>query len=327
MQDLNDLMYFAKVVEHGGFSAAGQQLGIPKSRLSRRVAELEARLGVRLLQRTTRKLALTETGERFLRHCQAMLLEAEQAQEAVASLSSEPRGRIRVSCPIELARAGLHQVVSTFLLKYPLVQLDVVLTNRRVDLLQEGIDVALRVRDQGDEDPSLIARQLAPATAYLVASPALLQGLDITTPEDLQQLPALGAAGSDRRIHHLIKNVAGVRREVTFEARLSIEDFDIRREAALQGLGFTMLPHTKCLADLQTGRLVRLLPDWELPGGHLQAVYPHRRGMLPAVRAWLDHMIQANANGWLMPGSDAGLPLSDPPGNDQHPFSIKQDAR
>ena len=96
MQDLNDLMYFAKVVEHGGFSAAGQRLGIPKSRLSRRVAELEARLGVRLLQRTTRKLALTETGERYLRHCQAMLLEAEQAQEAVASLSSEPRGRVRI---------------------------------------------------------------------------------------------------------------------------------------------------------------------------------------------------------------------------------------
>lgn len=317
MQDLNDLMYFAKVIEHGGFSAAGQQLGIPKSRLSRRVAELEARLGVRLLQRTTRKLALTETGERYLRHCQAMLLEAEQAQEAVASLSSEPRGRIRISCPSELARAGLHQVISTFLLKYPLVQLDVMLTNRRVDLLQEGVDVALRVRDQSDEDPSLIARQLAPASAFLVVSPALLQGLSIQTPDDLQQLPALGAAGSDRRIHHLLRNAAGMRREVTFEARLSIEDFDIRREAALQGLGFTMLPHTKCLADIAAGRLIRLLPDWELPGGHLQAVYPHRQGMLPAVRAWLDHMIQASANGWLMPGTDTSLALSDPPDNTQ----------
>lgn len=302
MQDLNDLMYFAKVIEHGGFSAAGQQLGIPKSRLSRRVAELEARLGVRLLQRTTRKLALTETGERFLSHCQAMLLEAEQAQEAVASLSSEPRGRIRVSCPSELARAGLHQVISTFLLSHPLVQLDMILTNRRVDLVQEGIDVALRVRDQSDEDPSLIARQLAPATAYLVATPALLHNHDIVTPDDLQQLPALGAVGVDRRIHHLLKNRSGLRREVTFEARLSIEDFDIRREAALQGLGFTMLPHTKCATDLQAGRLVRLLPDWELPGGHLQAVYPHRRGMLPAVRAWLDHLTYAATNGWLLPG-------------------------
>ncbi|WP_092369957.1 LysR substrate-binding domain-containing protein [Phytopseudomonas seleniipraecipitans] len=295
-------MYFAKVIEHGGFSAAGQQLGIPKSRLSRRVAELEARLGVRLLQRTTRKLALTETGERFLSHCQAMLLEAEQAQEAVASLGSEPRGRIRVSCPSELARAGLHQVISTFLLSYPLVQLDMILTNRRVDLVQEGIDVALRVRDQSDEDPSLIARQLAPATAYLVATPALLHNHDIVTPDDLQQLPALGAVGVDRRIHHLLKNRSGLRREVTFEARLSIEDFDIRREAALQGLGFTMLPHTKCATDLQAGRLVHLLPDWELPGGHLQAVYPHRRGMLPAVRAWLEHLAYAATNGWLLPG-------------------------
>ncbi|SDG97808.1 DNA-binding transcriptional regulator, LysR family [Pseudomonas flavescens] len=325
MQDLNDLMYFAKVVEHGGFSAAGQQLGIPKSRLSRRVAELEARLGVRLLQRTTRKLALTETGERYLHHCQAMLLEAEQAQAAVNSLSSEPRGRIRMSCPSELARTGLHQVLNTFLLKYPLVQLDVLLTNRRVDLLQEGVDVALRVRDQSDEDPSLIARQLSPATAFLVASPALLQGLSIQAPEDLQQLPALGAAGSDRRIHHVLKNAAGARREVTFEPRLSIEDFDIRREAALQGLGFTMLPHSKCQGDLQAGRLVRLLPDWELPGGHLQAVYPHRHGMLPAVRAWLDHMIQASANGWLMPGTDHGLTRSETPEN-PIPF-YRQDAQ
>lgn len=327
MQDLNDLMYFAKVVEYGGFSAAGQQLGIPKSRLSRRVAELEARLGVRLLQRTTRKLALTDTGEHYLQHCQAMLLAAEQAQEAVASLSSEPRGRVRVSCISELARAGLTQVISSFLLKYPLVQLDLVLTNRRVDLLQEGIDVALRVRVPGDEDPSLIARQLTPTLAYLVASPALLQGQDIATPDDLQRLPALGAVGPDRRIRHLLKNQAGFRREVTFEARLSIEDFDIRRDAALQGLGFTMLPHAKCAADLQSGRLIRLLPDWELPGGHLQAVYPHRRGMLPAVRAWLDHLIEASADGGLMSATEATRARSDLHGNDQHSLSIKQDTR
>jgi DNA-binding transcriptional LysR family regulator len=153
MQDLNDLYYFAKVVEAGGFAAAGRLLGIPKSRLSRRIAELEERLGARLLQRTTRQLNLTAVGERYLRHCQAMLLEAEMADEAVASMSSEPRGRLRVSCPTGLAHEMLPTVISDFLGKFPQVQLEVVLLNRRVDLVTEGIDVALRVRDHGDEYP------------------------------------------------------------------------------------------------------------------------------------------------------------------------------
>ncbi len=149
MQDLNDLYYFAKVVEAGGFAAAGRLLGIPKSRLSRRIAELEERLGARLLQRTTRQLKLTAVGERYLRHCQAMLLEAEMADEAVASMSSEPRGRLRVSSPVGLAHQFLPVIIETFLVKYPLVQLEMTLLNRRVDLISEGIDVALRVRDLG----------------------------------------------------------------------------------------------------------------------------------------------------------------------------------
>ncbi|WP_150645311.1 LysR family transcriptional regulator, partial [Pseudomonas fluorescens] len=160
MQDLNDLYYFAKVVEAGGFAAAGRLLGIPKSRLSRRVAELEERLNARLLQRTTRQLKLTAVGERYLRHCQAMLLEAEMADEAVASMSSEPRGRLRVSCPVGLAHGLLASVISSFLEKFPQVQLEALLLNRRVDLVTEGVDVALRVRELGDEDPLLVTRRL-----------------------------------------------------------------------------------------------------------------------------------------------------------------------
>jgi DNA-binding transcriptional LysR family regulator len=124
MQDLNDLYYFAKVVEAGGFAAAGR-LGIPKSRLSRRIAELEERLGARLLQRTTRQLTLTAVGERYLRHCQAMLLEAEMADEAVASMSSEPRGRLRVTCPVGLAQHILPEWSAGFLAAHPQVQLEV----------------------------------------------------------------------------------------------------------------------------------------------------------------------------------------------------------
>lgn len=173
-------------------------MGLPKSRLSRRVAELKERLGARLLQRTTRQLQLTSVGERYLRHCQAMLLEAEMADEAVASITSEPRGRLRVSCPVGLARHFLMDAVNRFLAAYPQVQLDISLVNRRVDLINENIDVALRVREPGDEEP-----------------------------------------------------------------------------------------------ELATGELVRLLPQWSTPGGYLQAVYPHRRGLLPAVRAWITHMDSA----------------------------------
>ncbi|WP_397453522.1 LysR substrate-binding domain-containing protein [Pseudomonas sp. NA-150] len=293
MQDLNDLYYFAKVVEAGGFAAAGRQLGIPKSRLSRRIAELEARLNASLLQRTTRKLALTAVGERYLQHCQAMLLEAEMADEAVASLSAEPRGRLRVSCPVGLIHWNLSGTVTAFMAHYPQVQLEILMVNRRVDLVNEGIDVALRVRDVGDDDPNLIVRQLAPAYAVLVASPGLLNGQLIEKPQDLANLPMLGATEADRKVHFLLVHDNGERCEVAFEARLSIDDFPIRKTAALAGMGMTMLPLMNCREELADGRLIRLLPQWSLPSGHLQAAYTQRRGVLPAVRAWIDHITEA----------------------------------
>ncbi|MBV4495227.1 LysR family transcriptional regulator [Pseudomonas sp. SWRI12] len=292
MQDLNDLYYFAKVVEADGFAAAGRLLGIPKSRLSRRIAELEERLGARLLQRTTRQLKLTAVGERYLRHCQAMLLEAEMADEAVASMSSEPRGRLRVSSPVGLAHQFLPVVIETFLVKYPLVQLEMTLLNRRVDLIGEGIDVALRVRDLGDEDPLLMTRRLRRARLMLVASPAFVEGRRIETPDDLKPLPVLGALEADRLVHLRLVKADGQQAELSLEARLGVDDFIVRRSCTLAGLGFTLLPSMYCEQELHDGTLVELLPGWSLPDGWLQAVYPHRRGMLPAVRAWIDHLVE-----------------------------------
>jgi DNA-binding transcriptional LysR family regulator len=285
MQDLNDLFYFAKVVEAGGFAAAGRLLGIPKSRLSRRIAELEERLGARLLQRTTRQLNL--------RHCQAMLLEAEMADEAVASMSSEPRGRLRVSSPVGLAHEMLPSVISRFLDKYPQVQLEVMLVNRRVDLVTEGVDVALRVREPGDEDPLLVTRRLRQAQMLLVASADFLQGRQVNQPEDLKSLPVLGALEADRMVHIRLLDQQGKSQELSLEARLGIDDFIVRKACTLAGQGFTLLPMMYCEEELQSGALVQLLPDWSLPGGWLQAVYPHRRGVMPAVRAWLDHLIES----------------------------------
>ncbi|MFY0727491.1 LysR substrate-binding domain-containing protein [Pseudomonas sp. NFX15] len=293
MQDLNDLYYFAKVVEAGGFAAAGRMLGIPKSRLSRRIAELEERLGARLLQRTTRQLKLTAVGERYLRHCQAMLLEAEMADEAVASMSSEPRGRLRVSCPVGLAHEILPGVISEFLDRFPQVQLEVMLINRRVDLVNEGIDVALRVRELGDEDPLLVTRRLRQAQMLMVASPAFLTGRAINHPDDLKNLPVLGALEPDRLVHIRLLDEQGKSYELALEARLGIDDFIVRKASTLSGLGFTLLPMMYCEEELENGSLVQLLPEWSLPGGWLQAVYPHRRGVMPAVRAWIDHLVES----------------------------------
>ncbi|WP_347905961.1 LysR substrate-binding domain-containing protein [Pseudomonas purpurea] len=293
MQDLNDLYYFAKVVEAGGFAAAGRLLGIPKSRLSRRIAELEERLGARLLQRTTRQLKLTAVGERYLRHCQAMLLEAEMADEAVASMSSEPRGRLRVSCPVGLAHEFLPSVISTFLEKFPQVQLEMQLLNRRVDLVTEGIDVALRVRELGDEDPLLVTRRLRQAQMIMVASPDFLRDRIINSPDDLKHVPVLGALEADRMVHMRMLDTQGQSVDLTLEARLGIDDFIVRKACTLAGLGFTLLPMMFCEQELENGSLVQLLPQWSLPGGWLLAVYPHRRGLLPAVRAWIDHLTES----------------------------------
>jgi len=292
MQDLNDLYYFAKVVEAGGFAAAGRLLGIPKSRLSRRIAELEERLGARLLQRTTRQLKLTAVGERYLRHCQAMLLEAEMADEAVASMSSEPRGRLRVSSPVGLAQEFMPWVISSFLSAHPLVQLEVLMVNRRVDLVTEGVDVALRVREQGDEDPLLVTRRLRQAQTFILATPAFLEQHPINSLEDLRHAPVLGALEADRLVHLSLINAEGEKRELTLEARLGVDDFVVRKACALAGLGFTVLPMLYCEQELANGTFVQILPEWSLPGGWLQAVYPHRRGVLPAVRAWIDHLAE-----------------------------------
>ncbi|MGQ5524713.1 LysR family transcriptional regulator [Chitinimonas sp. PSY-7] len=292
MQDLNDLHYFAQVVDAGGFAAAGRALGIPKSRLSRRIAGLESRLGVRLLQRTTRKLALTEVGELYYQQCLVMLQAAEAADEAVAMLSVVPRGRLRVSCPVSLLQDIVADMIPAFLAAYPEVRLEVIMTNRRVDMLEEGIDVALRVRSPNDEDPALVSRRLLPAEGVLVMAASLRAEVKISEPADLAKLPALGAIEPDRKVHWVLTGPDGRTEDVALEPRLAIEDFGIRKLAALRGLGVTMLPIPNCQDELAAGTLVRLLPDWTMPVANLQAVYPHRRGLLPAARVFVDFLVQ-----------------------------------
>ncbi|WP_373973848.1 LysR substrate-binding domain-containing protein [Chitinibacter sp. SCUT-21] len=291
--DLNDYLYFARVIEHGGFSAAARQLGIPKSRLSRRIAGLEARLGVRLLQRSTRKITLTDVGQKFLGHCQALLREAEAAECVVASQRAEPSGRVRLSLPPAMID-GLCDVLHRFIVAHPKVTLETITTTRRVDLLEEGIDVALRVRATDDEDPQWATRRLRPTQALLVASPALIaQYGGISTPGALAMAPAMGVVAADQRIHWRLVNAQGEVREFVLPPRLISEHFGLRRQAAIDGVGVTMLPADYAAADLASGALVEVLPDWRFPVSHVQAVYVSQRGLSPAVRALLDALVDA----------------------------------
>lgn len=293
--DLNDYRYFAAVVDAGGFSAAERVLGVPKSRLSRRVAALERRLGVRLLQRSTRRLTLTDTGRQVVEHARAIVREAEAADCVATAMRVEPSGNLRVSLPPQLFESGqIAEVFTRFLADNPRVTLELVVTPRRVDPVAEGIDLAIRVRSRAEEDPQWAIRRLQRARGILVASPALVATCGgLTTPESLREVPALGSMDPDRRVRWHLESGDGRSIEAAAPARLSCDNFALRLRAAIAGLGVTMLPDDYVADALADGRLVRVLPDWDMPAGTLQVVYPTQRGMPVAVRALLDAMVAA----------------------------------
>ena len=294
LPDLNDLYFFAAVVEHGGFSAAGRAINVPKSRLSKRVSQLEEGLGVRLLQRTTRRFVVTEAGERFYRHCQAMLAEARAATDDVAALRAEPSGVVRLSCPVSLAQSLLAPLLPKFLQRYPQVQLRVLSSNRRVDVIGEGFDVAIRVRDKLDTDAELVARRFGPTRAVLVASPAYLEVHgEPHAPQDLSALPVLSMFEQEGEQTWELYDSACVRTTVPVRPRLASGEFRMLIDAALQGIGIAWVPEQTCTGELRSGRLRVVLPEWGLPQGILHMVYPSRRGMLPAVRALVDFLAAA----------------------------------
>ncbi|HYF58145.1 MAG TPA: LysR family transcriptional regulator [Burkholderiaceae bacterium] len=291
MRDLNDMVFFAEVVDRGGFAAAGRSLGVPKSRLSRRIADLEARLGVRLLQRTTRKLSLTEAGEIFHRHCAAVREEAEAADDAVARVRSEPRGTVRVTCPVTLAQTTLGPILPRFLAAHPQVRVEMQVTNRVVDLVQEGVDVALRVRASLDDGGSLVVKGLGPTLGVLVAAPELLRRLgEPSAPEDLRRLPTVAMSATDGRASWRLVGPRGETFELQHRPVLAADDLLVLKLAVVQGTGMCVLPDYMCADELRAGRLVRVLPAWSPPAAKVLAVFPSRRGMVPAVRRFLDFL-------------------------------------
>lgn len=294
MQDTNDMLYFAEVVERGGFAAAGRHLGVPKSKLSRRVAELETRLGVRLLQRTTRKLSVTEVGEVYLRHCIAMRDAADAAAEAMDQAQTEPRGTVRIACPVTLAQSTVGPIMAEFLARYPKVKVDMRVSNRVVDLVEEGIDIALRVRGTLEDSGSLVVKNLGVSKTYLVASPELLrrQGRPETV-DDLARMDNVAMSSLDGKSSLRLLGPNGATHLLVQQPRYVANDLLTLRYAVLQGAGMGFLPDYMCREELRAGSLVHVLPGWAPQPGIFHAVYPSRRGMVPAVRRFLDFLADA----------------------------------
>ncbi len=293
MLDLNDLYYFAAVVEHGGFAAAERALGIPKSRLSRRVSALEGELGVRLLQRSTRRFAVTDVGSSVHRHAQTMLAEAQAAREAVDRLSAEARGVVRVSVPITIAQQQLPKLLPAFTGMYPKVRLQLIVSNRRVDVINEGVDVAIRVRTKLEDDGSLVMRSFGQIQELLVASPAYLERAGRPKlPEDLVEHVTLSIGEDDVRQRWELQGPDGELRRIDLQPRITGFDFPLMQALAVSGMGITLLPETVCADAVRNGDLEVVLPDWRLPQGIAHVVFASRRGMLPAVRVFIDFLAE-----------------------------------
>jgi DNA-binding transcriptional LysR family regulator len=289
--DLNALQLFVKVVEKGSFTGAARALAMPKSTVSQRVSELEERLGVRLLQRTTRTLSVTDQGRIYYDHGVRILADLEDADRTVTSFQNEPRGLLRITVPASTQL--LAPVFATFLLKHRGVQLEVLYTDRPVDLVEERFDIGLRAGPLSDS--TLIARSLGTFSFMMVASPQYLKERGRPhSPADLAEHDALVfTVGRSPRVWRLTRGKTN--REVIVNPALGANDLDILIEAAVGGLGITMIPGHRCVELIRAKRLERVLPDWEAPAVPMNAIYPSARHLSPKVKAMLDHLQQMDA--------------------------------
>ncbi|WP_225412590.1 LysR family transcriptional regulator [Stigmatella hybrida] len=285
--DLNELLVFAKVVQAGSFTSAARGLRMPKSTVSRKVSELEERVGAQLLQRTTRKLRLTDVGQAYYEHCARIVAEAEQAELAVTRMQSAPHGLLRVTAPLAFNFMG--SMVAEFLSRYPDVQIEMVCTDRTVDLVEEGFDLAVRAGKLADSS-SLIARRLGSIERVAMASPRYIQ--ERGAPKSPKELAAhdcllfgAGALGNVWTLHSGSRTA-----DVAIRARLTVNEPDMLRAVALAGFGIALLPNTHYAKDIDAGRLQRLLPEWSSPGAPVNAVYPATRHHSPKVMAFVDFL-------------------------------------
>lgn len=289
--DWNDLYYFALIADFGSYSKAAAKAGVSKSVLSRRIANLERRLNVSLIHRTTRRLALTPIGEQFAQECRRMVDQSERAHAIVQAEQAQPRGLLRISAPVFMAETWLSEFVSQFLARWPETRVRLLAINRQVDLISEGIDIALTARVEEIKDSSLHCRKIISQSDVLVASPDWWQThrYSVSKIEDLANAAAAVRQG-ESAFWQLVNGDEEV--ELPVMPRLFSNNLRVLMQAAQAGNGLALLPLSACQKSIDRGDLVQLFPQWKSRPKHVYALFPARDGMSTLARTFLDELIE-----------------------------------
>jgi DNA-binding transcriptional LysR family regulator len=291
MDNLSGMAVFARVVEAKSFSEAARQLGISKAAVSKQVSRLEERLGARFLNRTTRRLSLTEIGAAFYERCARIVAEAEEAELAVTRLHATPRGTLRVDAPLSFGLQYLSPLLPAFMAQYPELRVDLTFNDRFVDLVEEGYDVAVRIANLPDS--SLIARKLAESRSFVCAAPDYWERHGRPAhPADLAAHNCFGYSYLATRNEWRFRGPDGPA-TVRISGTLTANNGDVLRAAAVAGLGVVLMPGFLVCDDLRAGRLEPVLRAFEPDLAGIHAVYPHNRHLSAKVRAFIDHLVDA----------------------------------
>lgn len=293
INSFDDFHYFYLVVKHGGFSAASEAENISKSKLSRRIIELEQKFNVSLIQRTTRHFKVTDLGQEFYEECCKVIAQVECAENVLLKQKNEPQGTVKISCPPLMMHFQIRKLLNQFLKNYPKVDISLELTSRRVDVLHDDIDIAIRTSFEPNQDSSLIVRDVIRTEHCLVAAPELLQGQTIQHYSDLQHYPSV-ALGIQK--HQYYWHLCHVERDETvdvpYQPRVKSNDLAGVYYAVRDGLGIADLPYLTVQADIEKGKLIHLLPEWKSNRGTVQLVYASRKGQRLVVEKLIETLLQ-----------------------------------
>lgn len=308
MDRFNALATFAKVVEQGSFARAADRLSVSTSAVSRQVAELEAHLDVRLLNRTTRRLSLTEAGQAFYERCVQLLADLEETESSVRSTAVEPKGTLRVTCGVTFGERYLAPAIAEFAGLHPQVSFDVDLSDRVVDLVEEGFDLAIRIGPVGNQ--ALVSRRIGSTQFVCCASPAYLARHPApVTPADLEQHACLGYTYAAVTSAWTFESRDGTRHTPRILPRHKLNNGRMLAELAAAGLGIVLEPDFIVAPEVRSGRLQRLLTDYQPPRSPIAAVYPSRRHLSAKVRSFVDFLAAryAQKHDWVLsPAAKAG---------------------
>jgi DNA-binding transcriptional LysR family regulator len=282
--DFNEIAVFIKVVQEGSFSQAAKKLGMPNSTVSAKVSSLERRLGVTLIQRTTRKLNITPAGNAYFKRCMQGLEEIHAAESEIASAQGEPQGLLRITAPTELAHTILPKLISTYNKKYPKVRVEILLTDRRLDLLSENVDLAIRAGEM--KDSTLIAKRIGSVYFAPFASPKYLKLHGTPThPRELRQHHCLQFTPLGIDEWKMTSSKGSL--NVPISPRVLINDMTALKKMAVIGDGIIFLPTHFCYAEVKSKELIRLLPEWRSNLAPLHFVYPAQRFVTPKLSAFI----------------------------------------